>query len=242
MALVPTAFTNLPLKVAVQPWALQLKSRWLHGGAINAGRSGRAEVALTFDDGPDPLWTPKILDALDSSRLKGTFFVVGKNAAKHPGWVREAVQRGHDIGTHLYTHRLEVCHDLTLLRDEIQRSKAELEPLLGRPLRWLRFPYGKHGQFDARFIKEKFLLDVVHWTFSSHDSFLPHAEDIAQRVSAGLEPGAIVLLHDCLSDVDANSAGKYRSDRSTTVDALAPIARSIEQHQLRSVTLSALLQ
>src|SRR3954467_11978394 len=69
------------------------------------GAGGEHEVAITFDDGPDPKWTPKILDVLKERGLKATFFVIGKNCEDYPGLVERIVREGHEIGNHTYSHR-----------------------------------------------------------------------------------------------------------------------------------------
>jgi peptidoglycan/xylan/chitin deacetylase (PgdA/CDA1 family) len=215
--------------------------RFVRNSAVSQGPSDRLQVALTFDDGPHPEWTPQVLDALDQARAKATFFVVGRNVAQHPALVVETLRRGHEIGTHLFSHSREsVCDDVRF-DDEVARSRDLLEPLLGRPLKWLRFPYGAPGKQRPRAIRQKFGLETVHWSFSSHDGKLERPDDIVQRVAAGLRPGSIVLLHDALSD-EGEVPAPYIAARGGTVAALPRIAELLVRRGLSAVTLSELFR
>ncbi len=231
---------QLPLRIASRPLVVKWVERLVRDSALSQGPPGRPQAALTFDDGPHPEWTPKVLDALDQFGAKATFFVVGRNAAAHPELVLEARRRGHEIGTHLFSHRRDTVFDDKLFDDELRQSQALLEPLLGERLKWLRFPYGVQGKQRPRAIREKYGLQTVHWSFSSHDGRSTQAE-VVTRVAAGLRAGAIVLMHDALAD-EATLAPPYLAARASTVAALAPLGRLFAQRQLSAVTLSALFR
>lgn len=231
---------HLGLRVASRAGVVGLVQGLLRASAISQGNGHRPEVALTFDDGPHPEWTPKVLDALDGLGVKATFFVVGRNAARYPELVVETKRRGHEIGTHLFSHGRSTVMDDRRFEDEVRQCERLLEPLLGEPLKWLRFPYGEPGKQRPRLIRAKFGLQTVHWTFSSHDSRAQHAEQVVSRVAAGLRAGAIVLLHDALSDEEAPPP-PYVADRSATVAALPGIGSLLAARDLRAVTLSQLL-
>jgi peptidoglycan/xylan/chitin deacetylase (PgdA/CDA1 family) len=211
----------------------------LQGSGVRQGAGLRREVALTFDDGPHPTWTPRVLDALDSMRAKATFFVVGRNAAAHRELVQEAAKRGHEIGTHLFTHRREVVFDESAFEDELLRSRDLLESLIGAPISWLRFPYGQRGRQNVHRILERHRMHTAHWSFSSHDSRARAAAEVTERVTAGLRPGAIVLFHDALADAERAPA-PYIADRETTVRALPAIGKVLTRQRLSAVTLSEL--
>jgi peptidoglycan/xylan/chitin deacetylase (PgdA/CDA1 family) len=216
-------------------------ARFVHGGAVSQGPSKRPEVALTFDDGPDPRFTPRVLDALDEAAILATFFVVGTAVDAHPELVREARRRGHEIGTHLFSHARETVFDATAFERELLRSKSSLENLLGEPLRWLRFPYGERGAQRCRDIQQRYGVRAAHWTYSSHDSRAQNPLDVRTRVAVGLRPGAIVLFHDALADADRVQA-PYVADRSATVLALPHIGADLRANRLRGVTLSELMR
>lgn len=197
-------------------------------------------VALTFDDGPHPVWTPRILDELDAGSARATFFVVGRRAKEHAGVVREVRARGHDIGIHLYSHDRATVYDDGRFDEELRRSRDELAEILGEPVRFLRFPYGERGRQDPRAIIDKYGLEAVHWTYSGHDGFYLDPAAVVARVSAGLRPGVIVLLHDALADEGPNLTASYRAERDVTVAALPGIVARLKERELRAVTLTEL--
>ena len=218
-----------------------LVERFVRKTAISQGPGTRAEIALTFDDGPHPEWTPRVLDALDAIDAKATFFVVGRSASLHAAIVRDARRRGHEIGTHLYSHDRRTVFDDRTFASELRRSKDELESLLGEPLRWLRFPYGERGRQDPRAILRDHGLTAAHWTYSVHDGKLREAQSVVDRFRVGLRQGTIVLLHDALAD-ENTLPPPYNAAREVTIAALPGIGRTLRERGLRSVTLSQLFQ
>ena len=230
---------DLPLRVSTRPAFVGLVERFVRKSALSQGPNRSAHVALTFDDGPHPEWTPRVLDALDGIDAKATFFVVGRSASQHREIVREARRRGHEIGTHLYSHDRRTVYDDRAFGEELARSKSELESLLGEPIRWLRFPYGERGRQDPRAIAQSSGLSAVHWTYSAHDGMLRDASDVVARFRAGLRPGAIVLLHDALAD-ENTLPQPYIASRDVTLAALPGIGATLRERRLQSVTLSDL--
>lgn len=232
---------NLALRWMNRRGLIAFAERFLRAGARSQGGNDRLEVALTFDDGPHPEWTPKILDALDRASLKATFFVVGRSLEKNPGLVVEARRRGHEIGTHLYSHGRKTVFDDVLFSKEVMRSKTEIERLLNEPIRWLRFPYGERGRQVPRRIRETYDLEAVHWTYSSHDTKVAEPEGIVARIAAGLRPGAIILMHDALAD-EKSLRPPYVASRRATLAAIPLIGDLLTKKGFSSVTLSALLR
>jgi peptidoglycan/xylan/chitin deacetylase (PgdA/CDA1 family) len=233
--------SHLALRIATQRNVVSFIERWGRRGAISQGPRGRAEVALTFDDGPHRVWTPKVLDALDRAGLKATFFVVGKSVASAPELVVEARRRGHEIGTHLYSHARETVTDHQVFGDELARSKDQLESLLGEPLRWLRFPYGSPGRQQPKAIYRSDRIATAYWTYSSHDSKARDADEIIARVRVGLRPGAILLMHDAMAD-EASLTEPYIAARDATVSALPRLGALLTERHLAAVTLSELMR
>lgn len=209
-------------------------------GALSQGPGARAEVALTFDDGPDPQFTPRVLDALDAAELRATFFVVGSAVEAHPEIVRDARRRGHEIGTHLFSHARETVYDSAAFDHELSRCKRQLEDLLGEPLRWLRFPYGQRGRQRCREVERRYGVRAAHWTYSSHDTRAQNELEVRARVAVALRPGAIVLLHDAMADADRIKP-PYVADRSATILALPQIGADLRSRGLNAVTLSELV-
>jgi peptidoglycan/xylan/chitin deacetylase (PgdA/CDA1 family) len=231
--------SELAVTIASKRPIVALVSRLARHGMLSQGPSGRRAIALTFDDGPDATWTPRVLDRLDELGAKATFFVVGRNVANYPEIVRETRARGHEIGTHLTTHTRAVAHDDAAFARELRASLTQLGDLLGEPVRWLRFPHGDVGAQRPRKVLAAFGVEAVHWTFSGHDGFAS-APEVVTRVACGLRPGAIVLLHDCLAD-GATVPPPYVASREATVRALPGILATARARGLEAVTLSALV-
>jgi peptidoglycan/xylan/chitin deacetylase (PgdA/CDA1 family) len=228
-----------PLTISTRPTVVAAMERFMRRRARSQSRGARAEIGLTFDDGPHPQWTPRVLDELDRISARATFFVVGRSAKAHGAIVREAKTRGHEIGTHLYSHERGTVFDDRAFADELSRSRDELEDLLGERIRWLRFPYGERGRQDPRAVEKKFGIGVAHWTYSTHDTKLRDPEHVVARFRAGLRAGAIVLLHDALAD-EKTVRPPYLASREVTIAALSGIGRALASRGLRSVTLSDL--
>jgi peptidoglycan/xylan/chitin deacetylase (PgdA/CDA1 family) len=234
------ALSDLAVRLATRRSIVSLVERLARRAALSQGAGDRAAIALTFDDGPHPVWTPKILDALGDASVKATFFVVGKCAARHPELVIETRRRGHEIGTHLYSHDRRTAFDDRLFGEEVTRSKSELESILGETIRWLRFPYGERGRQHPKRVKSDHGLDTAHWTYSSHDGKLADPGDVVSRVRAGLRPGVIVLMHDALVD-EGNLPAPYQAARDVTVAAIPRIGSLLRERGLSAVTLSDLV-
>lgn len=152
-------------------------------------------VFLTFDDGPDPVHTPMILDMLDDAGMQATFFVVGALAARAPVLVRETAARGHEIGNHSYSHPHPRFVRSPRARREVADGAAAIADILGQLPRLFRAPHGtRHPAMldEARALGEQ----VIHWDLSAVDwGPLARPRGIARRLAA-VHPGNIVLMHD----------------------------------------------
>ncbi|MDG4794913.1 polysaccharide deacetylase family protein [Micromonospora sp. WMMD1082] len=159
--------------------------------------TGTGKVALTFDDGPDPAWTPKVLDRLKAAKVTATFCVVGTQVRKHPELVRRIVREGHQLCNHSWNHDLdlgrrpvaEIRADLVRTTREIRRAVPDAEvPFYRQP----------GGRWTAEVVKVAKQLDMrsLHWTVDPKDWAKPTAATIEKRVKRAARPGAVVLLHD----------------------------------------------
>ena len=159
------------------------------------GPRGARRVALTFDDGPDPVWTPRALDALGQAGVRGTFFLVGERAERAPALVRRMVAEGHEIGNHSWSHRsLWMCGPRATAR-EIGRAHDRLASLTGVPPRHFRPPWGmvNAAMFPAlRRVDER----CVFWSLQPEGLRPRSAERQVADVLGRAHPGAIVDLHD----------------------------------------------
>jgi peptidoglycan/xylan/chitin deacetylase (PgdA/CDA1 family) len=190
-----------------------------------------ALVALTFDDGPDPVFTPQILDVLAAHHARATFFVLGSRAAQHPDVVRRIAAEGHTVGTHTQSHRVgfHFASPAAVQREisqaiDVVRGILATTPTLFRPPQGLRTPL-----FGSAWKKLR-NQTCVTWSVRGLDSFPTTAAKIVARVSKGLEPGAIVTLHDGIG----LGGG---TDRAPTISALATLLDECKTRGLRCVSL-----
>lgn len=157
------------------------------------------EVALTFDDGPDPTWTPRVLDQLAEADVVATFFVIGEQASRHPDLVRRMVAEGHTVGQHSFYHREPSVTSARELVSEVKRTRLALEQIVGQRISLFRPPKGK---LTLNKLLRLWLAGqtVVLWTVDPRDYRM---QDMQQMVDwcSGYAPhdGDIVLLHDRFS-------------------------------------------
>ncbi|KLJ03650.1 polysaccharide deacetylase family protein [Streptomyces sp. KE1] len=164
-------------------------------------------MVLTFDDGPDPRWTPPILDLLRRHHVRATFFVCGEMAENQGGLLRRMVDEGHVIGNHSWSHPLLTRASTAVVRAELERTSEAVERAVGQPPQWMRAPYGAWNRRVFR-LGAELGMDAFAWTVDSLDWKEPGTRTIIDQVLGGAGPGVIVLAHD---------AG---GDRSQTVTAL----------------------
>ncbi len=154
------------------------------------------QVALTFDDGPDPEITPRVLELLEAAGARATFFVVGKRAEEHPELVREVVGRGHRLGNHTHRHPAAFAFlPPTALRAEIRRAQTTLAELGGEPPGWFRAPAGIRSPWLEP-VLASLGLRLVSWTRRGFDTVSGDPDRVAGRLLAGLAAGDVLLLHD----------------------------------------------
>src|SRR5437016_4145767 len=199
------------------------------------GAGGEHQVAITFDDGPDPQWTPKILDILKTANAKAAFFLVGVNAEKYPGLVRRIVNEGHEIGNHTYYHPNLALAWPEHVRLELNATQLLIETITGRATTLFRPPYAADTQPSQMSelmplqIAQELSYLVVLENIDPQDWAKPGADIILQRVKQQRRDGSIILLHD---------AG---GDRSQTVEALPRILEWLHTRGDTVVPLSTLL-
>lgn len=195
-------------------------------------RGAGDQVALTFDDGPSPTGTPAVLDALDHLDLRVTFFCLGSSVARWPGLVEEILRRGHAVGTHGHRHAHHLARPPGWIGRDLDRALDALGKVGVRP-RWFRPPYGQVAGPTMAAARVRGV-ELVLWSAWGREWAAPDAAAVARRVTTGLVPGAIVLLHD--SD-ECSTAGTT----AKALGALAPIAAALDRRGLRAVTLDDLV-
>jgi peptidoglycan/xylan/chitin deacetylase (PgdA/CDA1 family) len=198
---------------------------------LPAAATARRQVALTFDDGPDPHTTPRVLDLLDGAGVRASFFCIGRQARAHPALVREIVARGHRVENHGDSHTKDfaafgwrrLCEDI----DRSQRALTELSgqrPVFFRPLGGLRSPLldpalAPHG------------LRLASWTRRGFDSVDRDPKRVLARLRQGLAAGDILLLHD-------GDAARMRGGRPVVLELLPPLLAELRDAGLQPVTLA----
>ncbi len=200
---------------------------------IRAGEHERHAVAITFDDGPSPSYTPKILSLLKQYQAHATFFVLGRKVEKYPGLIKTMLRAGHEVGNHTFDHPYLTKTDQLTREQEIETTGLDLD-LVGCPQkdRLLRPPY---SAFDKRLVS---YLDHTHkhlvlWSIDSGDWQGLDAATIVNNVLSRVQNGSIIIFHD--------SDEKDRADRSPTVAALKVILPALRAAGYQLLTVSELI-
>lgn len=160
-------------------------------------------VSLTFDDGPDAMMTPRVLDVLKKYNIKATFFVIGSNALKNYDIVRRMYEDGHIIGNHTLLHTASFpILGKKIIGEELQLCNHFIEKILGIRLRLFRPPFGVTNPPIAKAVKKNGFTSIG-WSIRSLDTKKSRSREyICRRVVERLHDGAIILLHDRCADAD----------------------------------------
>ena len=153
-------------------------------------------IAMTFDDGPSPETTPRLLDILKQRNIKATFFMIGQNAERNPDIVKRILADGHEIGNHSWTHPQLAKLPDDRVTEEIIKTQNAIKNASGYTPKLLRPPYGSITARQKEWIENQFGLSVILWSVDPFDWKRPGASVIEQRILAGARPGAIILSHD----------------------------------------------
>jgi peptidoglycan/xylan/chitin deacetylase (PgdA/CDA1 family) len=194
----------------------------------------RGELALSFDDGPDPSATPAVLDLLDRWGAKASFFCIAERALRDPELVKEIIRRGHTVENHTLRHR----HDFSLLGpqtllDDVSAAQATLAALAGVPPRFFRAPAGLRNPFLAP-VLARLDLRLASWTRRGFDTRCGDADVVCARLLRGLSAGDILLLHD-------GNAARTGQGRAVVLDVLPRLLETAAAAGLRPVTLPSVL-
>ena len=195
-------------------------------------------VALTYDDGPNPPHTRALLDLLASREVIATFFPKARNAEAFSNELLAVAAGGHEIGNHSYYHRPMTSLSTQAMFEEVEKANEVLTTLLGERPRLFRPPYGIQGYGLWRALKQ---LEMPSVLMNTHGAdWEPHsAQEIADRVLAGVQPGTIILLHDGHGDVDDPYA---QDSRAATVEATGLIIDALHTQGYRFVSISELMR
>jgi peptidoglycan/xylan/chitin deacetylase (PgdA/CDA1 family) len=179
----------------------------MFGVIVCRGPAGQRRVALTFDDGPDPRTTPRVLAALENTGHRATFFVLGDKARQRPEVVRQIRDAGHSLGIHGDTHdRLHSFRSPARVRDEIQRAQDAVESAAGIRPTLFRPPVGHTSPNTLRGARAAGVR-VIGWSTRGYDGLRGQSpEAVLARIAPSLADGAIVLLHDAAEHDDFEPA------------------------------------
>ncbi|GGW97767.1 hypothetical protein GCM10010383_29620 [Streptomyces lomondensis] len=162
--------------------------------------SGRGRtMVLTFDDGPDPRYTPDILDTLAEYDVRAMFFVCGEMAAGSKELLARMADEGHVVGNHTWSHPLLTRLTRRQIRSQLERTSDVIEDACGERPEWFRAPYGAWNRATFQ-IGAELGMEPLAWTLDTLDWTTPGTRSIVQRVENGAAPGVVVLSHDAGGD------------------------------------------
>ncbi|WP_081757029.1 polysaccharide deacetylase family protein [Gorillibacterium massiliense] len=212
------------------PWIL---TRMLGLGVYRKG--GKGQIALTFDDGPDPEYTPKLLDLLKEHSIKATFFVLGAKAERNPELIKRIHDEGHQIGVHNYVHFSNwLMTPWRVKKYHVNRSADIVESITGVRPTYYRPPWGIINIFDF-FLKGQY--QIVLWSVMAHDwSSRVGRTDLKQRLTAEVTDGSIILLHD-----SGQTLGADQDAPSYMLQALSEVLEEFKQKQLSFVRVDEMM-
>ncbi len=190
-------------------------------------KTSENHISITFDDGPNPIYTPKVLSLLKENNAKATFFLIGKNAEKQPDLVRQILSEGHAIGNHSYSHSKNFgFFSSENVAAELKRTNSILKEITGKELKLFRPPFGVTNPNIKKALKTTGHLSIG-WSKRSFDTTSLSEKRILKRITSNLKKGDIILLHD--------SSAK-------TVAVLEQLLLTLQPQKLQSVPVDRLLE
>jgi len=221
--------------LAVGAWfyAALYPTSQIFGHVVIAG-DDPAELALTYDDGPNPAATPRLLELLAKHEVRATFFLIGEYVRKQPALAREIAAAGHCIGNHTMTHPWLSYQSAARIRSEITGANAAIEDVIGGEVKLFRPPHGARRPVVFR-IADDLGLATVNWNIITHDWRVQPAASIVEKVRKGIRRnrahgrGSNILLHD----------GAIDQPRIPTVLATEKIIADAKAAGMRFVTPEA---
>ncbi len=220
--------STLSYHSSIEHWA----SHWIKR-IIWRGPSANPNVALTFDDGPHPEFTPRILDILAAHQAVATFFLIGRHIERQPAITERLVREGHEIANHTYSHRFLIPLPAKSVIEEVTRADGLIRSFDVDAPRWVRPPMGLASSFTLDAIQSCGFRAVVGDVYP-RDPHRPGRDVIVRRVTERVRNGSIIILHD--------SGTTHDVDRTQTVEALPSILRLLTATGRRSMTVSQLLR
>jgi len=193
-------------------------------------------AALTFDDGPSPIWTPKILDELKKAGVKATFFMIGEHVEKYPQVARRVIEEGHEIGNHSYDHHVLIAYKMDELEKEIKDAEWVIKNITGQTTEYFRPPKAWLTGEEKKKIKEMGY-KIILWTLNSKDWVSFDDKYIVRYITRNIKPGDIILFHD--------SGGVFTTEgggRDETVKTIPVLVKKLKEKGYNFLTISELLK
>jgi peptidoglycan/xylan/chitin deacetylase (PgdA/CDA1 family) len=207
----------------------------LFGPVLARGPENRREVALTFDDGPHPDFTPRIARALEGRGVRGTFFCVGERVEQHPGVARALAEGGHQLENHTFRHGIGAdLFSARRLTADLERCQAALAAVSGRRPGYYRPAVGVRNP-AVHSAARRTSLQVVTWTLAARDGARALTPERARALAHRCEGGEILALHD-------GTLSGRAALREATVGSLEVLLAALAERGLAAVTLSHLLR
>jgi len=198
------------------------------------GETDEKVVALTFDDGPHPVYTPRVLEILETFGVKASFFLIGRQARSHPEIVLQIKAQGHEIENHSENHLFYLPWlPAERIRQEIVSAQETIQRITGSYPSFFRSPLGWVSN-DLVAVCRELTLPIINGSVKAGDVSLPGTEYIIQTVLDKTRNGAIIILHD------AGGVGHYR-DRTQTLEALPIIIQNLKDRGYKFVILKELI-
>lgn len=204
-------------------------------GTIYRVKTDKKRVVLTFDDGPSPIWTTKILDELKKANIKATFFMIGHHVRKYPDVARRVAQEGHTIGNHGYAHSVMLYYTPAEIEEEIKYTEYVIREITGQTTKYFRPPKA----WLRKKIKEKVKsmnYETVLWSLNSKDWVSFNHKSIARYISKNIKNGDILLFHD-----SGNVATTEGGNRRQTVKTISLLARMLREKGFEFVSIEELM-
>ena len=200
---------------------------------IKCGNTNEKIVALTFDDGPDEVFTPQILDILKKYNIKVTFYVIGEKVQYNKKIIKREYEEGHEIGNHTYTHINVSKNSYNKIKKEIKDTQSAVKSVTGTYPKTFRPPYRAISKDMCEIIKSN-NMNIVLWSYvDARDWSSPGVSSIIKTIENGVQNGCIILLHDY---------NKIRNPKSQTIEALDKIIPDLLEKGYKFVTISELIE
>lgn len=199
------------------------------GEYFNQVETKEPVVALTYDDGPNPEYTKKLVKLLDKLGVKATFFTIGKEIEAYPQVIKQLVKSGHEVGNHSYSHQKMIWKTPKFIAEEINQTDELLRQLGVENEILFRSPFGFKRLTLPYILKQQKKKNIL-WSLDPKDYQESNPEIIAQRILENIKPGAIILLHD------------GGGDRTATINATEIVIHKLQAQGYRFLTVSELLK